>query len=101
VKAYISKRAERAAERIAARWREYADRPDVFALEFIETIEAIEAIENTQSPGSPCPTRAHPRLKRILLRKSHCHMYFEVSERQQRIQIIQFWDARRGQPPKL
>jgi hypothetical protein len=98
VKAYVSKRAARAAERLAARWREYADYPDVFALEFREMVEILES---THSPGSLCPTRAHPRLKRILLRKSHCHAYFEIDERHQRIQILQLWDARRGRPPKL
>jgi hypothetical protein len=98
VKAYLSKRAERAAERIAARWNKDADDPNVFAREFLEVVILLET---TLSPGSQCPTKAHPRLKRILLRKSRCHVYFEISERKQRIQITNIWDGRRGRPPKL
>jgi plasmid stabilization system protein ParE len=98
VKAYLSKRAERSAERIAARWHKNADDPDVFAREFLE---GVTLLETTQSPGAQCATKAHPGLKRILLRKSRCHVYFEINERKQRIQIISVWDARRGRPPKL
>jgi hypothetical protein len=98
VKAFISKRAARAAERIDARWRKLADHPNVFASEFRE---AIELLETTQSPGSPCPTPKHRSLKRVLLPKSRCHLYFEVSERKQVIQILEVWDGRRGRSPKL
>ena len=98
MKAYLSKRATRVAERIAARWHKAADDPDVFARELLD---AVELLETTRSPGSPFPTTTHPGLKRILLPKSRCHLYFEIDERRQRIQILHMWDARRGRPPKL
>ena len=97
MKAFISKRAARAAERIDARWRESADHPGVFARELLE---AVELLETTPSPGAPFPTTRRPSLKRVLLRKSRCHIYFEVDEKQT-IQILHIWDGRRERPPKL
>ena len=64
MKAFFSKRAARAAERIDARWRECADDPGVFAREFLE---AIELLETNRGPGTPFPTAKHPSLKRVLL----------------------------------
>jgi hypothetical protein len=98
VKAFISKRAARAAERIDARWRELGDDPGLFAREFLE---AIELLESTPSPGSPIPTLKRPGLKRMLLRKSRCHIYFEVDEPKQVIRILQIWDGRREHAPRL
>ena len=98
MKAFLSKRAARAAERIDARWRDHADDPGVFAREFLETIELLET---TRGPGSPFPTPRHPSLKRVLLRKSRCHLYFEIDDRSQTIQILHVWDGRRERTPKL
>jgi hypothetical protein len=98
VKAYLSKRAARAAERIAAKWQELADDPNVFAHELLGIVSLLES---TRSPGSPYPTLKHPALKRILMRKSRCHVYFEIDERNERIEILHMWDARRGNPPRL
>lgn len=98
MKAFISKRARRAVERIAARWDEHADYPGVFAREFLE---AIDLLETTRSLGAPFPTAKHPRLKRLLLRKSRCHLYFEIDEPKQMIRILHVWDGRRERPPKL
>lgn len=53
MKAYLSKRAARAAERIDARWRKHADDPGVFATEFLA---AIERLESVATPGTPFPT---------------------------------------------
>jgi hypothetical protein len=98
VKAFISKRAAQAAERIAARWRRDALYPDVFSRELLE---AIDLLETTRSPGSPFPTARRPHLKRLLLRKSRCHIYFEIDEPGQMIRILHVWDGRREHPPKL
>jgi plasmid stabilization system protein ParE len=98
VKVIISKRATRAAERIAARWEEHADYRGVFSREFLE---AIDLLETTPGPGAPFPTLRHPELKRLLLRKSRCHLYFEIDERRQTIRILHVWDGRRERPPSL
>ena len=98
MKAFISKRATRAADRIDARWRERAGDPGVFAREFLE---AVERLETTQGVGSQFPTSRHPSLKRVLLPKSRCHIYFEVDEAKQTLQILHIWDGRRERTPKL
>jgi hypothetical protein len=74
-----------------------ADHPGIFASEFLE---AIELLETTGTPGSPFPTVKHPALKRLLLRKSRCHIYIEIDEANQTIQILHIWDGRR-EAPKL
>ena len=98
MKAFMSKRAARAADRIGARWRESADDPGIFAREFLE---AVERLETTQGVGSPFPTSRHPSLKRVLLSKSRCHVYFEIDEAKQIIRIVHVWDGRRERAPKL
>ncbi len=98
MKAFISKRAAGAAERIDARWRERADHPGTFARELLD---AIELLEGTRGPGSPWPTARHPSLKRLLLPRSRCHVYFEIDDASEVIQILHVWDSRRERPPKL
>ena len=98
MKAFLSKRAARVAERIDARWREHADDPGVFAREFLE---AIEQLERSGGLGSPFPTPSRPALKRLLMRKSRCHIYFEIDDASQAIHILHIWDARRERGPNL
>lgn len=98
MKAFISKRAARAADRIDARWRGHADDPAVVAREFLE---AVERLESTQGVGSSFRTARHPALRRILLPKSRCHISFEIDEAKQAIKILHIWDGRREQAPKL
>jgi hypothetical protein len=98
VKAFISRRAELAAERIDARWRKDADHPDVFVREYLAAIDHMESVAN---PGTPFPTEKRPHLRRLLLSKSHSHIYFDIDERKQMIRILHVWDARRARPPKL
>jgi hypothetical protein len=98
VKAYLSKRAARAVERIDARWRTHADHPGTFAAEFLVTVERLEA---SASPGIAVPTTKRPRLRRLLMPTSQCHVYFEIDETKQVIQILHVWDARRERAPNL
>ena len=92
----ISKRAARAAERIDEHWRAHADHPAVFAAEFLA---AIESLESTPLPGSSVPTEKRPGLKRLLLPRSRCHIYFEVEATE--IRILHVWHAARGRAPHL
>jgi hypothetical protein len=68
---------------------------------FGEMEEMVSFLETVISPGTPCPTNKHPGLKRILLEKSKCHVYFEIDERDAVIDVIAVWDGRRERPPKL
>jgi plasmid stabilization system protein ParE len=92
----ISKRAARAAERIDDRWRQHADYKLLFADEFGA---AIELLATTPTPGSSVPTDKRPGLKRLLLSKSRCHLYFEIVG--DTIRILHVWHASRERAPKL
>lgn len=97
MKAYVSRRAARAAERIDARWRDHADDPGIFASELLAAVDRLE----TATTGVPFPTAKRPALRRLLLPKSRCHIYFEVDEANEAIHILHVWDGRRERGPKL
>jgi plasmid stabilization system protein ParE len=98
VKTFISKRASRAADRIDARWRESGDDPGIFAREFLEAVERFGA---GLGVGVSVPTPRRPLLRRLLLPKSRCHIYFEADQAGETIQILHIWDGRRERAPKL
>lgn len=92
------KRAQRDALRIHARWDDHADHKKTFAKELLETLEHLTSVS---PPGTPCPTEERPALRRMLMPKSECHVYFEVDQRRQVVRVVTVWSALRGQPPKL
>jgi len=98
VKVEVSKRASRNAERIDTWWREHRDTRDRFAREFAEALRFLETVPN---PGTPCPTDRRPRLRRLLLKKTKRHVYFEIFEREQITRILCVWGAPRERGPKL
>jgi hypothetical protein len=98
VKVRLSRRAQLAIDRIDARWRKQADHPDTFLRELLSTIDFLESVD---TPGTPCPTAGRPALKRVLLEKSKCHVYFEPNEALHTIDVLTIWDGRRERPPKL
>ncbi|HKY38030.1 MAG TPA: hypothetical protein VJN18_18940 [Polyangiaceae bacterium] len=73
-------RAQLCVERIDTRWRKKADHPDVFRAEMDEIIEHLRTVS---SPGTPSPTARRPQLRRMLLEKAKCHVYFVIDEREQ------------------
>jgi hypothetical protein len=62
---------------------------------------AIDHLEAVSDPGTPCNSPKRPQLKRLLLEKTKCHLYFVVNEQKQWIELLQVWDGRREHPPKL
>jgi len=64
-------------------------------------LKAIEHLETVSSPGTPCPTNRRPQLKRILLEKTKCHVYFVSDQNKQRIDVLHVWDGRRERLPAL
>lgn len=98
MKVGLSKRAQRAITRIDARWRERGDHPETFVRELLA---AVELLEGVRAPGTPCPTERRPLLKRLLLVKSKCHVYFELNEPKRRVEVLTVWDGRRDRPPNL
>ena len=94
----VSRRAQRSIERIDARWRRHADYPNIF---IDEMVAAVEHLETVAHPGTPCHSRMRPGLRRMVLEKTKCHLYFAVNERKHQIELLQVWDGRRERPPKL
>ena len=92
----IGKRAQQQAQRIDAQWREAADSRHLFAAEFAEMLEDLGTIEWL---GQPWPTAKRPNLKRVMLKKTQVHLYFQRYPEE--IRIICVWWARRRRPPKL
>lgn len=98
MKVEISTRAQREAKRLDSWWREHRDAQELFALEFQE---AVEILGTVRIPGAPWPTSRRPRLRRLLLKKTNRHVYFEIFERKQVVRIVTVWGAPRKPPPKL
>ena len=99
MKIRITKRAEKDAARIDARWREKKDKsPELFAQEFRAAVERLRIVRNA---GTPFPTESRPTLRRVLMERSQYHVYFVVYEQLQEIRIMVIWGARRRRPPKL
>jgi hypothetical protein len=98
VRVEIARRAQRSIERLDGQWRRQADHPYVFREEVDELITHLETVSN---PGTPCATARRPKLRRMLLKRTKCHVYFVVDVAQQRIDVVELWDARREHLPKL
>ena len=94
----IAKRAARNAERIDRWWREHRDSSDLFAHEFREAIHFLETVADA---GTPWQTAMRPRLRRLLLRKTQRHVYFEPFDEGELIQIVAVWGAARERSPIL
>lgn len=98
MKVDVSKRAQRASDRIDARWAKHGDDPKLYARELLE---AIGHLETVAAPGTPWPTAKRADVRRLLLPKSKCHLYFEIDKRKQVVKLLRIWDGRRGRPPSL
>lgn len=96
MKLEFSKRAERDARRIDARWQELADHKKTFAHELTETLEHLVSVS---SPGTPFLTARRPHLRRVLMPKSACHVYFELDAAAQVVRVLTVWSGLRGRPP--
>jgi hypothetical protein len=98
VKVSLSKRARRDARRINTRWSSHGDHPRVFAQELLDSLRHLRDV---QRGGTPKPTARRPKLMRLLMEKSKCHIYFEVDEKRDLINVITVWNGQRGEEPKL
>lgn len=98
MKVEISKRARRNSDRINARWGEHGEDPSLYAREFLDAVKHLETVGH---PGTPCGTVKRPHLRRLLLEKSKCHLYFVVDQKSEVLTIVDVWNGQRGRPPKL
>ncbi len=98
MKVEISKRARRNSDRVNARWAKAGDEPTLYAREFLEAVKHLGTVGN---PGTPWGTSKRPHLKRLLLEKSKCHVYFVIDEKRELLTVVDVWNGQRGRPPKL
>jgi plasmid stabilization system protein ParE len=94
----VSKRARRDARRINERWAKHADNPRIFAQELLDSLRHLRDIPHA---GTRKGTAKRPKRRRLLMEQSKCHLYFEVDEKRNVLNVITIWNGQRGQEPKL
>lgn len=95
MKVELSDEAQAEVERIDAWWRENRPAaPDLFS---DELERALAVLGDTPALGGRY--EAKPGVRRLLLRRTHYHLYFV--ERAERVYVVSVWSAYRGRGPKL
>lgn len=98
MKVKFTPRGELRAQKANAWWRKNRDTREPFADELAQAVKDLETIPHL---GTPRPTERLPLLKRLLLEKTKCHVYFKVDEQKEEIRILMIWGAPRDREPKL
>lgn len=91
----ISPRARREIERVDSRWLQ--NRPAAPDLFYSELREILDLLRQQPYLGHSYPPR--DGVRRILLRASQYHVYYEVDPNH--VAILSVWSAVRGRGPKL
>lgn len=98
MKVELSQRARSAAARISKRWSKHGDNPRLFAQELLNSLRHLRDVPNA---GTPKGSETRPKLRRFLMEKSKCHLYFEIDEKRDLLKVISVWSGQREQEPKL
>lgn len=85
MKVKFTPRGELRALKANAWWRK--NRPDTSELFAEELACAVSDLETIPHLGTPHPAR-RPLLKRLLLEKTKCHLYFEVDDQKDETRIL-------------
>jgi len=91
----ISPRARREIERIDSRW--VKNRPAATDLFYSEFREIVDLLRHQPYLGHIYPPK--DGVRRILLRASQYHVYYEIDSNH--VAILSVWSAVRGRGPKL
>ena len=91
--------ARKQADRIDRWWRE--NRPSARDLFARELAEARALLDATPEVGSPYTERQGVLVRRLLLPRTHQHVYYEVNRQANAVMILAVWGAPRGRGPKL
>ena len=92
------RRAERETVAIQKRWQRDADYKDTFAKDLIDAEEHLTTLPES---GTPWKVQRGKVIRRWLLEKSKCHLYYRYESQQEAVIVMAVWDARRRRPPKL
>lgn len=99
MKLRITPRAESQARGRRAWWVEH--RPAAPNLFDEELERALRLICETPEAGVPWRTARQPELRRLLMPRTHHHVYFYVDRSEPAVVILAVWGAARGRGPKL
>jgi plasmid stabilization system protein ParE len=98
VKLIISERARRDIARIHQYWLEHRDSKELL----IEELADAERVLTSQPHvGQKYPSRRKREVRRLLLPKTSCHVYYVVYPSAERVEVLAVWGAVRGRGPKL
>lgn len=71
---------------------------DLFELEFLDAVAVI----GERPSLFPVAVRIRGReIRRILMEKTSCHLYYEIDEGASVVKIVSAWGAVQGKPPRL
>jgi hypothetical protein len=79
-------------------WRENRDVKELFAQEFLT---AIRQIQDTPTAGRIYATKRGRTIRKWLMPKTRCHVYYRYEPEQDLLVIYSVWGARRRRGPKL
>ena len=97
MKVELSAEAQAQVEKIDSWWRRHRQlSPDLFTQELEGAFRALGEVPTLGVRYEA----GRPSVRRLLLRRSHYHLYF-VQERDDRLYIVAVWSAFRGRGPKL
>jgi plasmid stabilization system protein ParE len=90
--------AQRRFEAEDAWWREHRDAQELFCEEFAQTLDQL-----TASPGIGQRYRLlrGKLIRRVLMRKTACHVYYFHDQERDCVEVHSIWGARRERGPQL
>jgi plasmid stabilization system protein ParE len=97
LKVELSDEAKRQAREENAWWRKNRDSKGLFT-------EELRGARKTLRDGPKYPIYAYidgEPVRRILLEKTRCHVYYVVLERENLVRVVAVWGASRERGPKL
>lgn len=89
--------AQREFEARDAWWHTHRDEPELFLLEFEQALVHLTAAPEA---GHVYRTHRGREIRRWLMRKTRCHIYYHYNRASAVLEIHSFWGARRAQSPR-
>lgn len=98
MKVRYTNRAARDIERIATRWR--TERPSASMLFEDEVDAALDLLESSPEIGVGYTTKKGRLVRRVLLERTHYHLYYEVIDDEE-LRVLAVWGTQRGRGPRF
>ena len=97
MKVELSNEAKRQAREENAWWRKNRDAKGLFTEELREVRKVLRDAPKHQVYAYIDGVA----VRRLLLEKTRCHVYYIVLDREDLVRVVAIWGARRGRTPKL